>query len=458
MVRDMTKGRPLPIIVRFSIPLLLGTLFQQLYNMTDSVIVGRAIGSHALAAVGTTGALNFFVLGFVVGLCSGFCIPVSQRFGAGDITEMRRFAANVIFLCVFFAIVLTTLTVIFTRQLLHLIDVPEEIIELSYSYIIFIFGGIPAAMAYNILASMLRALGDSKSPLYFLAIASIINVLLDILFILVLGTGVMGAGIATVIAQTVSAVLCFVYIRSNYPILRFTKEEAKFSPEHAKKLLSMGVPMGLQFSITALGALVLQRAVNGLGTPVIAGLTTGNRISLLFFQPMEALGLTLATFCGQNLGAKKLDRIRQGIRLSMIIQMAYCVLAGLILWFFGRTFAGIFIESSELEILDNVKFQLRILGASYFSIGILFIFRNTLQGLGYSVMAMSAGVCELVGRVFVAFLLVGRFGFYGVCFAGPLSWILADAVLIPAYFIVMKRLRNKIGEDDKSPDIPQTVG
>ena len=452
MVRDMTKGRPMPIIIRFAIPLLLGTVFQQFYNMADTIIVGRFIGKEALAAIGTTGALNFLVLGFVIGICAGFCIPVSQRFGAGDTTEMRRFAANAVYLCVVFAVVLTTLTMLFARQLLQFMSVPESIIDLSYSYIIFIFGGIPMAMAFNILASMLRALGDSKSPLYFLAVSSVVNVGLDLLFIIGFGWNqledVKYIGLATVIAQSVSAVLCLIYVRKNYPILRCNKEEKKFSAAHSKKLLSMGLPMGLQFSITAFGAVILQRAINGLGTIAIASLTTGNRISLLLFQPMEALGLTMATFCGQNLGAKKLDRIKQGMRLSMIIQMIYSVLSGAVLWFFGRALATIFIGNEEAEILDNVRFQLRVLGVSYFSIGILFIFRNALQGLGYSVMAMSAGVCELVGRVAVAFLLVGRFGFYGACFAGPLSWFLADAVLLPAYFVIMKRLKIKVGADD----------
>ncbi|MCL2638425.1 MAG: MATE family efflux transporter [Oscillospiraceae bacterium] len=442
----MTKGRPLPIMIRFTIPLLLGTIFQQLYNMADTVIVGRFISPDALAAVGTTGALNFLVLGFTIGLCSGFCIPVSQRFGAGDINEMRRFAANAVYLCAFFAVILTTLTMLFTRQLLQFMDVPEEIIDMSYSYIIFIFGGIPVAIVYNIQACLLRALGDSKTPLYFLALSSLINIVLNLLFVVVLGLhDVRYIGLGTVIAQSVSAILCFIYIRRSFPILRFTKEEMKFSAKHAKKLLSMGVPMGLQFSITALGSLILQKAINGLGTIAMASLTTGNRISLFLFMPMETVGLTMATFCGQNLGAQKLARIRQGIRISMLVQLAYSVLvAGVVSWFFGRSLAAIFVGAAETQIIENVAFQLRVMAVSFFSIGVLFIFRNSLQGLGYSMMAMTAGFCELAARLFVAFFLVERFGFQGAVFAGPLSWVLADIVLIPAYFVIMKRLKKKI--------------
>jgi len=441
----MTKGRLLPIIIRFSIPLLLGTIFQQFYNVADTIIVGRFIGPDALAAVGTTGALNFLVIGFVIGLCSGFCIPVSQRFGAGDISEMRRFAANAVYLCAFFAVLLTTLTMLFTRQLLQFMDVPDEIINMSYSYIIFIFGGIPVAIAYNIQACLLRALGDSKTPLYFLALSSLINVGLNLLFVVVLGLhDVRYIGLGTVIAQSVSAILCFIFIRRSYPILRFTKDEKRFSGRHAKKLLSMGLPMGLQFSITALGSLILQKAVNGLGTVAIASLTTGNRISLFLFMPLETLGITMATFCGQNLGAGKLARIRQGIRISMLIQLIYSFfVAGLIAWFFGRGLATLFVGAAETEIIENVGFQLRIMALSFFTIGTLFVFRNSVQGLGYSFMAMSAGVCELAARIFVAFFLVERFGFRGAVFAGPLSWLLADMVLIPAYFVIMKRLKEK---------------
>jgi putative MATE family efflux protein len=452
MTRDMTKGRPLPIIIKFCLPVLLGTVFQQFYNVADTMIIGRYIGAEEpLAAVGTTGPLNFLVLGFVIGICNGFCIPVAQRFGAGDIKEMRRFAANAVYLCAIFAVVITTLTMLFTRQLLQLIDVPETIIELSYSYIIMIFMGIPSAIAFNIQACLLRALGDSKSPLYFLAIASLVNVIADLVFILVFGWGLMGAGFATVVAQTVSAVLCFIHIRRNFPILRFKKDELKFSPVHARKLFNVGVPMGLQFSVTAIGSMILQSAVNRLNDAIIiASLTTGNRISLLLFQPMEAVGITMATYCGQNLGAKKLERIKQGLKISLIIQLIYSFFIGIAMWFLGRYMAAVFVGFGQTQIMDYVGFQLKVSGAGFWSIGVLLVMRNSLQGLGYSVMAMLAGVSELVARVIVAVFLVERFGFYGVCFAGVSSWLLADLVLIPAYFIVMKKLRRKIAEDDNN--------
>jgi putative MATE family efflux protein len=433
--------------MRFCLPVLLGTVFQQVYNVADTMIVGRYIGAEApLAAIGTTGPLNFLVLGFVIGICNGFCIPVAQKFGAGDEKEMRRFAANAAYLCVFFAVLITALTTIFAWQLLRIMDVPEDIIELSYSYIIMIFAGIPAAIAYNFLACLLRALGNSKAPLVFLAISSIVNVALDLIFIMGFGMGLRGVGLATVLAQSLSALLCFIHISRGYPILRFTREELRLRMKNIMRIISIGLPMGLQFSITAIGGLILQRAVNGLGEAVIiASITTGNRIFLLFIQPLEALGITMATFCGQNLGAKKLHRIKKGIRLAMLIQLLYCVAAGVFLWFFGGHVAALFIGGGETAIIQNVQFHLRVVASTFLTIGVLLVMRNSLQGLGYSFAAMFAGVSELVGRVAVAFFLVGRHGFYGAVFAGPVSWFLADIVLVVLYFVVMKRLKKRIG-------------
>lgn len=440
MVREMTRGKPLPIIISFCIPLLLGNIFQQIYNMADSIIVGRFIGVNALASVGSTGSLNFLIIGFVLGICSGFCIPVSQQFGAGNIKEMRRYVTNGIYLCIGFIILLTTLTMVFTRQILKLLGTPDDIIDGAYDYIIIIFGGIAVIMIYNYLASVLRSMGDSKTPLYFLAIASVINVGLDLLFVIVFKMGVSGAGLATVIAQAVSVILCIIYIIKNYPILRFNRDEIKPSVTHMLRLLKIGVPMALQFSITAVGSLIMQSAINSLGTNAVAAVTTSNRISMLMSQPMETLGITMATFCGQNLGASKLLRIKKGVSTSFRIQMIYSVIAGIVLWFFGRYLAMIFIDGSETQILDNAAFFLKALGVSYPLLGVLFILRNSLQGMGYSFLPMFAGVCELVARSGVAFLLVESLQFTAVALSAPIAWLLADLLLIPAFIIIMKKL------------------
>lgn len=441
MVKDMTKGKPFPVILRFCIPMLFGSIFQQFYNIADTLIVGRFISVDALAAVGSTGSLNFLVIGFLLGICSGFCIPVSQSFGAGDIKEMRRYIANSLYLCAFFTVLLTVVTLLFTRQMLVLMGTPEDILEGAYSYIIVIFAGIVAIMVYNLMASILRALGDSKTPLYFLAIACVLNVALDLLFILVFGMGLGGVGLATVLAQAVSGVMCVVYVWRNYPILHFMRDELRFSWKHCKRLLVIGVPMALQFSITAVGAVILQRAVNGLGTAVIASITTGNRISMLLTQPMETLGITMATYCGQNLGAGRPDRISGGVRVAIRMTLVYSVFAGVVLWFFGRYLSLIFIDGSETEILRDMVYFLRIIGACYPVLGVLFVLRNSIQGMGNSFLPMFAGVSELVARSLVAFLLVGAIGFTAVCLAGPVAWLFADILLIPSYFVVLNKIK-----------------
>ncbi len=441
MVKDMTKGKPIPIIIGFCIPMILGNIFQQLYNMVDSIIVGQFVGVDALAAVGATGSINFLVIGFVLGITSGFCIPIAQRFGAGNVKEMRRFAANALYLAIFFTVVLTTVTMIFTKDILRLMDTPEDIIDQSYSYIIIIFGGIVVIMFYNLFSCILRALGDSRTPLYFLAVASILNIILDLLFVLGFNMGVSGAGYATVISQGVSVLLCIIYIRRNYPILRFNRDELKPSFKHCGKQLSIGIPMALQFSITAIGSIIMQTAINGLGTVYVASVTTANKISMLICQPMETMGITMATYCGQNLGANKLLRIRKGVSISLRMQLIYCAFASLVLWFLGKYLAMMFISTGEVVILENVQYMLRIFALMYPTLALLFIFRSSLQGLGYSFIAMFAGVAELAARAFTAFVLVAPLGFLGVALSGPVAWLLADVMLIPAYFIIMSKLK-----------------
>lgn len=440
MVRDLTSGKPISLIVGFSVPLLFGNLFQQLYNMVDTIVVGKFIGIDALAAVGATGSISFLIIGFLNGLCSGFSINIAQSFGAGDMKEMRRYVANAMYLCGIAAVFLTTVTMLTTRKILVIMQTPEDIMDQSYSYIIVIFGGMAITMLYNILSAILRALGDTKTPLLFLAIASILNALLDLLFVVVFKSGVSGAAYATLISQGVSAVLCLIYIIRRYAILHIEKDEAAFSLPHCKKLLGIGVPMALQFSITAVGAIVLQTATNRLGSDIVASVTAANKIQMLVTQPMETLGVTMATFCGQNLGANRPDRIKQGIRQSVLLSVGYCICACIFVFTLSGKIAFIFIDSTETVILDNLQYFLRVNGILYPVLGVLFVFRNSLQGMGYSMLAMTAGVCELVARVLVAVLLVGTIGFFAVCIAGPAAWFAADLLLIPTYFVKMKKL------------------
>lgn len=440
MVKDMTYGSPTRLIVSFSIPIVIGNLFQQLYNMVDSIIVGQCIGVDALAAVGATGSLNFLVIGFVLGMCSGFCIPVAQSFGAGDYKRMRRCVMNAYYLSILITVTLTTLTVLLTRPILELMQTPANIIDDAYRYIVVIFGGIFSVLFYNLFSGIWRALGDSRTPLYFLILASLLNVVLDLVFILNFSWGVAGAAYATVISQAVSAALCFVYMRRKLPILAASRDECKIDFRIMGRLLYMGLPMALQFSITAIGSIILQSAVNALGSSVVAAVTAAGKVQMIVTQPMETLGLTMATFCGQNLGAGRIDRVKVGVLNSLLISMGCCVVAWAVSCFAGRFISLLFISASETMILDYIQQFLRVNALFYPMLGALLILRNSIQGLGYSVPAMAAGAFELVARALVGFLLAGLFGFGAICYANPIAWVFACIFLIPAYLIVIRRL------------------
>lgn len=440
MVKDMTYGSPTRLIVSFSIPIVIGNLFQQLYNMVDTIIVGQCIGVDALAAVGATGSLNFLVIGFVLGMCSGFCIPVAQAFGAGDYKQMRRCVMNAYYLSLLITVVLTVLTVLLTRPILELMQTPANIIDDAYRYIVVIFGGMFSILFYNLFSGIWRALGDSRTPLYFLILASLLNVVLDLVFILSFSWGVAGAAYATVISQAVSAVLCFLYMRRKLPILAASRDERRPDLRIMGRLLYMGLPMALQFSITAIGSIILQSAVNALGSSVVAAVTAGGKVQMIVTQPMETLGLTMATFCGQNLGAGRIDRVKAGVRNSLIISMICCLVGWAVSFFAGRFISLLFISASETMILDYTQQFLRMNALFYPMLGALLILRNSIQGLGYSVPAMAAGAFELVARGLVGFLLAGLFGFGAICFANPIAWIFACVFLIPAYLVVIRRL------------------
>lgn len=433
MVRDMTEGHPLKRILAFSAPLLLGNLFQQFYSMADSIIVGQYIGVNAFAAVGSTGSINFLILGFVQGACMGFAIPVAQEFGAGDMRAMRRCVANAAYLSVLVAIAVTALTALFTRDILRWMQTPADIFEDAYSYIFIVFAGTGATVLYNLLASVLRALGDSRTPLIYLIIASVINIALDIVLIAIIPLGVAGAAYATVASQLISGLLCLWHIKRKFPILHIEKPERKLDKELCLRLLHAGVPMGLQFSITAIGSIILQSAVNALGSSVVASISASNRVQNILTCPLETMGATMATYCSQNYGANRIDRVRQGIRQATIVTAIYSVVGLAIAYFCGRTIAQMFISAEEVALLDSIRQFLTINGIFYFPLAIILVYRNSLQGLGFSNSAMLAGVFELVARSAVAWLLVGTFGFIAVCFANPAAWIAADCLLLPMY-------------------------
>ena len=438
--KDMTEGPPLKLILGFFIPMLFGLLFQQLYNMADTIIVGKFLGVKALAAVGSTGSINFMIIGFCLGVCSGFAIPVAQKFGEKNMKALRRFVANSGWLAAIFAVVMTFAVCIFCRDILVLMQTPEDIIEGAYSYIFVIFLGIPATYLYNLLSCTIRSLGDSTTPLIFLVFSSVVNVLLDLFTILVLDMGVAGAGWATITAQAVSGILCLIYMRRKFTILKMDEEEWKPDRHYMKILCNMGIPMGLQYSITAIGSVILQTSVNSLGSMAVASVTAGSKISMFFCCPFDALGSTMATYGGQNVGARKLDRIDKGLKAGTLIGCIYAVAAFAVLLFMGQWVALMFVDPGETEILKNT--QLFLIANSLFFIPLLGVnvVRFMIQGLGNPRLAILAGVCEMAARSFVGFCLVPLFGYLAVCIANPVAWIAADLFLIPAYRYVMKSL------------------
>ena len=455
MTKDLTTGHPLKIIFNFAVPVFFGYLFQQFYNLVDTIIVGQFLGVDALAAVGSTGSLNFFIIGFCMGLCSGFAIPVAQRFGASDYTSMRQFIFNSWILILAFSVVVTSFSVIFCRQMLIALKTPENVLDMAYSYFENILAGIPVAFFYNILSGIIRSVGDSKTPLYFLLISAGLNIILDLLFIAVFKFGIPGAAYATVISQAFSGILCYFYMKSKFEVLRLCSEDKVASGKKILALLGIGVPMGLQYSITAIGSVILQSSVNVLGSVYVASMTTAQKISIFFSTPFDALGTTMATYGGQNGGAKKIERLNPGLFWGNAIGFAWSLVALVILYFFTDNLAVLFISKNESPetsafVIKNVFYFLMANGLTYWLLTLVNVVRFMIQGMGFSRLANFAGVFELVGRGVIGLIFVPMFGFQGACLASPLAWLLADSFLLPAYFSCRKKLIKMFSEGESA--------
>ena len=445
-VKDMTVGSPTKNILKFCLPLMVGNLFQQFYNMADTIIVGQFVGKDALSAVGSVGSLNFLIVGSVIGLCSGFAIPVAQRFGAQDVKGLKKYVANIIYTSIVVGVIFTALAVCLAHPLLKLLNTPAEIYNDAYNYIVIIFAGIGATMFYNLLASIVRALGDSKTPLYFLLFSSFLNIGLDLLLIIAFGMGVRGAAVATVISQFVSGILCLIYVKRSFHILHITKETKDFDAQYVKELLRNGLPLALQFSITAIGSVMLSSCVNSLGADIIAAMTIGTKTQLMIVLPAETIGITMATYCGQNLGARKYERITKGVKRAIMVAFVYAAIGFVVARFFGPYISLMFIDKGETEVIALA--QQYINAGSYFYpiLAVLFVLRNSIQGVGYSMTAMTTGVFELVARAGMGFGFVNRMGYDAACVANPVAWATADLFLIPAYIVVMRKVKKKLKE------------
>ena len=441
---DLTVGKPLFQILRFALPLVLCTLFQQLYSFADTVIVGRCLGTDALGAVGTTYSLNFLILGFVQGACVGFGIPVAETFGAKDKGGLRKYLFNGALLCVVLSVVFTISTTLMAGPLLQLIHTPEELYADAVLYIRIIFLGIPATVLYNYASSVLRAMGDSQHPFYFLLAASVLNIGLDYLLIVSMGMGVDGAAIATVLSQLLSGGLCafwFFTRTAKQEELTFRGQSSLLSAGHCKRLAYIGFPMGFEYSVSAIGAVIMQDAINLLGSTAVAAQTAGEKIRQMFTLPMESVGMAMATYVGQNHGAHRTDRIKQGIKDGCTIQLTYCVAAWVVIFFVKPYAVGLVLGDADPAVTAGAIQYLAIMSMLFCFHGLLMIFRNTLQGLGYSVQAIISGVGELIGRSLGGLLAVKTgLGYVGICLSNPFAWGLA---MLYCMFMVRRMLKRE---------------
>lgn len=439
MTKEMTAGKPWKLIFFFSIPLLIGNVFQQLYSMVDTIIVGRFVSTQALAAVGSTGAISFLVLGFAMGITGGFSIVVAQKFGARDEEGVRSGIGMGIWLSILTTVILTVIAVATARPLLLLMNTPEDILDDAILYIVIIYIGIGASVYYNFIASIVRALGDSRTPLYFLLFSSALNIILDLVLIIVFHMGVAGAGIATVFSQLLAAVLCTLYSVKKYEILRLHRRHMRWNWNLGKSELKVGIPMACQFSITAVGVMVLQGALNRFGSDVIAAYTAASKVESLVTQPFQALGITMATYCGQNIGAGKWNRVRKGMNACVLMCMVTVVAAMAINVFGGSWCTALFMTDPSKEILSYAQTYLNVIAIFYPILGLLYVYRNGLQGMGDALFPMLGGLGELLARLAVATILPSFMGFMGICAASPVAWVAATAVLLIRYFTWSRR-------------------
>lgn len=440
----MTVGSPMRAIFRFAVPLILGYILQQMYLIIDTVIVGRWIGVNALAAIGASTSIMFLIMGFCNGSCAGFAIPVAQAFGAKDFRKMRTYVSNSYRIAITFAVVITLLSCLFCKKILHLVNTPLEVFDDAYIFLMLQFAAIPFTIGYNLLAGQIRALGNSKQPFYFLITASVVNIILDVILILILGLGVEGAGIATLLSQAFSVCLCIRFIKKKMQILIPQGEERDFDNKKISILLNNGVPMGLQFSITGIGIIMLQSANNALGITCVAAFIAAMRIKYLFTCVFENIGVAMATYCGQNLGAKKMERISQGVRAAIKMMLIFFVFSFIVITPFADDMMTLFVDKGEAEVVTYAAEFMRIACYFYPCLGLLTIFRYSIQGLGYSNLSMMSGVMEMIARCGVSLWLVPAFMWTGVCYGDPVAWVMADMFLLPAFWWLFRHLKKRI--------------
>lgn len=446
MTKDLTTGRPLKLVFQFAVPVLLGMLLQQVYALVDTAIVGRTLGVIALGGVGATGSLNFMVIGFCNGLCSGFAIPVAQAFGAGDEGQLRRYVTNGVMLCATIAAVMLLAILPNCRRILTLMNTTKEQFGFAYSYIFIIFCGVPATMLYNLTAGILRALGDSKTPVRFLALSSALNIALDLVTILIFKMGVAGAALATVFSQLVSGLACLFYMKKHFPILHTRREEWKPLKKELARLFGQGVPMGLQFSITAIGSVMLTSAVNSLGPLYVSATATSNKINHIFICGYQALGATSANFCGQNLGAKQYDRIKRGVHSCLLLATVFACIHVVTVWFGNRLFLLLFLRAEEIgQVADLVRLNTICYALGGFVHQFVEAYRQGVQGISFTKLALCAGMLEMIMRTLCAVWGVPNYGYLAAALSGTMAWVAASAFLVPTFYLCLRKRRREGG-------------
>lgn len=443
MVHAMTEGSPIRLILAFTVPLLIGNIFQQFYNIADVIIVGRFIGVHALAAVGATGPLFMSFIGLTIGMASGFTVIMGQRFGAGDSEGVRRSYAMSLMLSIGLTLLLMLTAGLGMPLFMRLINISAELYDDAYHYVIIVAYGLLAMMLYNLFSCACRALGDSRTPLYFLIFSSILNVALALLFILVFGWGVPGSAIALVVAQAISALLCFLYMRHHFPILRLNRADWHWDTDLALRHLRIGLPMAAQFVLISLSLIIIQAVCNTFDAETIAGFVSAMRIEQLALQPMVSFGIAMAVYSAQNYGAGKYARIRRGVRQCSLVSFAFCAFAAAAMYLGGRDILSVFTSERDEYLLEQAWLYITMTVPLYFFLGQIFVYRNAVQGMGISAVPLASSILELAVRSLSAFFLADYWGYFGICCASPLCWITACLFTSGCYFYIMHDLKKR---------------
>lgn len=450
MAVQLTTGTPWRVIALFSIPLLIGNVVQQLYHLVDAIVVGRYLGVEALAAVGATGAITFLLIGFAWGLTSGFAIPLATAYGAEDEAAVRRSVAVGTVLTAIGSIILTIGGPLIARPMLQLLQTPPELIDGAATFVQILLAGSAGMMFFNYLSAIVRGIGDSRTPLYFLSVSCVLNIILVIAFVAWFGWGIAGAAWATFIAQFFSVFACVVYIWKKIPALHPRREDFRLDSADVKEHLRLGLPMALQASIISIGTLVVQVALNVLGSDAIAAYTAASRIDSLAVTFMGSIGLAVSVFVAQNVGARRPDRIRRGVSQGIVLAVSVGAVLGAIMIVFGPTLTRMFVGDSAPNVIALAQQMFIVNGLAYWILGILFVLRGTLQGLGQALIPTICGFAELAMRVAAALILGPIFGFVGVAISNPAAWIGAVIILVPAYLAARKKLA-EMPVDPKHP-------